>query len=167
MGVISRVGMPPLQGVKVTVVTVKMFVSAIVLAVLFFSVSAQARPRDNNPCSNGCVTLHQTVDGLVIVTALDAAGNVLATDAARVGASSRRGAHDIFWPAHDWSLAYERVNGQFVALAAMQDHGSETTPLPGGGAVTIIHQGGYDVIVTIGPDGTVIDVRIQVTTKAR
>src|SRR3546814_15726063 len=94
----------------------KTLVASFVIAVSVLGSSVQARPRDNDPCSNGSVTLHQTADGLVIVTAVDAAGNVLATDAARVGAPSTRGARDLLWPAHDWSLAYERVNGHFVAL---------------------------------------------------
>lgn len=159
MRAFSRVGMPSLQGFDVKSVTFNMLVAAIVLAVLFFSVSAQARPRDNNPCSNGCVTLHQTADGLVIVTAVDATGAVLATDSKRVDAAVAR---ELYWPAHDLSLPYERVDGQFLALAGM-DAGQETYPLPGGGAATIIHNPGYDLIIIVGPDGTVVEVRIQVT----
>jgi len=126
-------------------------------------VSAQARSRDNNPCSNGCVTLHQTVDGLVIVAALDAAGNVLATDSKRVDAAVAR---ELYWPAHDLLLSYERVDGQFLSLAGM-DVGQESYPLPGGGSATIIHQGGYDLIIITGPGGNVVEVRIQVTGGTR
>lgn len=141
----------------------KTLVASFVIAVSVLGSSVQARPRDNDPCSNGCVTLHQTADGLVIVTAVDATGAVLATDSKRVDAAVAR---ELYWPAHDLSLPYERVDGQFLALAGM-DIGQDTYPLPGGGAATIIHNSGYDLIIITGPDGTVIDVRIQVTTKAR
>src|SRR3546814_14852087 len=107
----------------------KTLVVALVIAVSVLGSSALARPRDNNPCSNGCVTLHQTADGLVIVTAVDASGAVLATDSKRVDAAVAR---ELYWPAHDLSLPYERVDGEFLALAGM-DIGQDTYQLPGGG----------------------------------
>lgn len=136
--------------------------SRLILAFLALSVfvpvgDAAARTRAFDPCAKGCVTLRQSADGLVVAAAVDAAGNVLASDTARVGASGE--VRELYWPADDISQVFERVDGGYVPVVSMEGV-IEITPLPGGGSLIIDHQDGYDVIIVISADGT-IQVRIQ------
>jgi hypothetical protein len=119
---------------------------------------AAARTRAYDPCAKGCVTLHQSADGLVFAAAVDAAGNVLSSDTARVGASAE--VRELYWPADDMSQVFERVGGDYLPVLSV-DSPTEMTPLPGGGTLIINHQDGYDVIIIINPDGTIAEIRIQ------
>ncbi|PIX61528.1 MAG: hypothetical protein COZ47_01465 [Lysobacterales bacterium CG_4_10_14_3_um_filter_64_11] len=142
------------------------FGSRLVLAFLALAMcvpvgDAVARTRAFDPCAKGCVTLRQSADGLVVATAVDAAGNVLVSDTARVGASGK--VRELYWPANDLSQVFERVDGGYVPVVSMEGSIDETSPLPGGGYLIINHQDGYDVIIVINPDGTIFEIRIQPT----
>lgn len=109
-------------------------------------------------CVGNCLIVKQT-GTVVTAVAVDRAGAVMASGSASVDGLSAHGRATVYIDLI--SLALRGTTGPGPESVGMQTTApTETTPLPGGGWVTVIHFAAYDVVVVTDNTGKVVSTNI-------
>ena len=115
-------------------------------------------------CNNQCISIAETPTSITVVVT-DVSGSVLFADSAfREAGKNTQSSLEIIDTADLTATLSEvlPVGGKDLSLPPdlIIKPGDEVIPLPGGGALVIIHRGGFAIVITINPDGTIKTVKI-------